>query len=263
MRAASSARRKCVLELTDPVSALRYESASRPWSIGIKPVRVPTWEIAMETDNNPLQPIGPFPNIDYGPEQEKEVKKFVAAKDNAFREDFVPNGGEQNRGPIPGGAEPSGKGGPFNKATGVDRAGVICKGTFDVGPEGLKVTVQCGATAHIEGTPGNGVGPGEKDGKPGVATGDAHGGNVYTLGDASKKAGASSTASDGKGGAGAPAPVKDPVPDSLFFYKLTTPPEPQINDLGPSTNEPEQKAEDAAVARNDQARFGDDIAQRI
>jgi hypothetical protein len=89
------------------------------------------------------------------------------------------------------------------------------------------------------------------------------GGSVYTLSDASKKAGASSSDSDGRSGAAAPAPYKDPVPDSLFFYKLTTPPEPQINDLGPSTNEPEQKTEDAAVALNDEARLGDDIAQRI
>jgi hypothetical protein len=223
----------------------------------------------METDNNPRQPIGPFPNTDtIGPEPEKEVKKFEAAKDGAFREDFVPNGGDQNRGPIPGGAEPSGKGGPSNKATGVDRGGVICKGTFDFGPKGFKVTAQCGATAHIDKTPGKGVGPGVKDGKPGVAAGDAHGGDVYNLDDASKKAGASSTASSGKSG----------VPEGLDWSKGTRikgedlknlkrdippPPTPQINDLGPSTNEPEQKAEDAAVARNDQARFGDDIAQRI
>ena len=105
--------------------------------------------------------------------------------------------------------------------------------------------------------PGRGVGPGVKDGKPGVAVGDAHGGDVYTLDDA-KKAGSSSSsssssssnsASDGRSGAAAPAPYKDPVPDSLYFYKLTTPPQPQINDLGPSTN--------------DEARFGDDIAQRV
>ena len=41
---------------------------------------------------------------------------------------------------------------------------------------------------------------------------------------------------------------------------IPPPAAPQINDLGPSTNGPEQKTEDAAVARNDEARFGDDIA---
>ena len=167
----------------------------------------------METYNNPLQPMGPFPNTDdvnVNPNSGKETKKFEAAKDSAFREDFVPNGGDQNRGPIPGGAEPSGKGGPFNKATGVDRGGVICKGTFDVGPKGFKATVQCGVPVHIDGTPGKGVGLGLKDGKPGVAAGDANGGDVYNLDDASKKAGSSSSsssASDGRSGAGAAAPA--------------------------------------------------------
>jgi len=179
----------------------------------------------METYNNPLQPMGPFPNTDdvnVNPDTGRETKKFEAAKDNAFGEDFVPNGGDQNRGPSPGGAEPSGQGGPSNKASGVDRGAVICTGTFDYGPKGFEATVKCGATAHIDETPGKGVGGGVnlKDGKPGVAVGDAHGGDVYTLDDA-KKAGSSSSssssnsASDGRSGAAATAPYKDPIPDSL------------------------------------------------
>jgi hypothetical protein len=273
-----------VLKLTDPVSALRYDSASRPRSIGTKQVRVPPGheEIAMETYNNPRQPMGPFPNTDgYGGlASEKEVNKFEVAKDSAFREgekdsraaSLANNGGDQNRGPIPGGAEPSGKGGPSNKATGVDRGAVICKGTFDVGPKGPKVTVQCGVAGHIDETPGKGVGGGVdvKDGKlkPGAVIGDAHGGDVYTLDDASKKAGASSSASPGK--SAAPEGLdwtddKHRIKDSVNAIKrdIPPPPPPQINDLGPSTNEPEQKAEDSVVARNDNARFGDDIAQRI
>jgi hypothetical protein len=155
-----------------------------------------------------------------------------------------------------------------DKRTGADGGGVFCKGTFDFGPKGFKVTVQCGATAHTDWMPGKGFGPGVNDGKPGVATGDGKGGSVTTPGDA-KKAGASSSASSGKPG----------VPEGLDWSKGTrikgedlkemkrdigpAPPRPDYNDLGPSTNEPEQKADDTTVARNDNARLGDDLAQRI
>ena len=126
-----------------------------------------------------------------------------------------------------------------------------------VADKGVKVTkVQAGATAHIDqDLEKKGVGVGVNDGKVGVANGDAYGGSVTTP-DSVKKAGASSSssssspASDGTSGHAAPLPpYKDPVPDSLHFYKLTTPPQRQINDLGPSTN--------------DGARFGDDLAQRV
>ena len=231
----------------------------------------------METNNNPLRPIGPFPNTDImvGPEPEKEVKKFEAAKNSAFREDLVTNnGGPQYRGgPIPGGAEGgSPKGGPLNKATGVDSAGAFCGGSIDVGPNGrLRVTgFNCGVTTHIDGTPGKGYGPGIKDGKPGVAEGNTKdGSSVTTAGDASKKAGASSSAGPGKSGGFEGSDWFDDkhrIKDSVKALKRdipAAPPGPDYNDLGPSTNEPEQKADDTTVARNDDARRGDDLAQRI
>jgi hypothetical protein len=228
----------------------------------------------METNNNPLRPIGPLPNTDIiGPEPEKEVKKFEAAKGNAnadrSKEDNVPNGGSQFRGPLEGGATGGSPSPRADKATGLDGGGVFCRGTFDFGPKGFKATVQCGATAHTDWMPGKGVGPGVKDGKPGVATGDGKGGSVTTPGDASNKAGASSSASPGK--SGAPEGLdwtddKHRIKDSVKALKRdipAAPPRPDYNDLGPSTNEPEQKADDTTVARNDDARFGDDLAQRI
>ena len=207
----------------------------------------------------------------------QEAKKFEAAKNSAgdrSLEDNTPNGGPpQYRGPLEGGAT---GGSPTPRPagmTGVDKGGVFVGGEFDVTDKGVKVTkVQAGATAHIDqDLEKKGVGVGVNDGKVGVANGDAYGGSVTTP-DSVKKAGASSSsnsssssspASDGTSGAAARPPYKDPVPDSLRFYKLTTPPQREINDLGPPTNELKQKAEDAAVARNDQARFGDDIAQRV
>jgi hypothetical protein len=93
--------------------------------------------------------------------------------------------------------------------------------------------------------------------KPGVAYGNTKdGSSVYTLDDA-KKAGDASAPSDGPKGL-------NWVDKNQDLKRAIPPPAaPQINDLGPSTNEPEQKTKDAAVARNDEARLGDDIAQRI
>jgi hypothetical protein len=219
-------------------------------------------------DPSRLPPLPPIPD---------KCQNFEAAKDSAFRDDLVTNnGGEKNRGPIPGGAEPSGKGGPSNRATGVDGAGVSCGATWDFGRDGLRITGgQCGVTTHIDGPPGKGYGPGIKWGqspgqpqsgvKPGVATGDAHGNSVTTADDV-KKAGSSSPTST----ASSTCSNKSSTPEGLKWVdknqdlKSAIPPAaaPEINDLGPSTNEPEQKT-DAAVAQNDEARFGDDIAQRI
>jgi hypothetical protein len=227
----------------------------------------------METYNDRLasaaqQPLGPIPD--------GQAKKFEAAKDSAFREDLVTNnGGPQYRGgPIPGGAEGGSPKGGANKATGADGGGAFCGGSIDFGPDGrLHVTdFNCGVTGHADWMPGKGVGPGIKDGKPGVAEGNTKdGSSVTTPGDAAKKAGSSSSASGGKSG----------VPEGLDWFDEKhrikhddpakdlksdigpAPPRPDYNDLGPSTNEPEQKAEDAAVARNDDARLGDDLAQRI
>ena len=174
-----------------------------------------------------------------------------------------------------------------DKATGLDGGGVFCGGSVDVGSDGrLHVTaVQCGATAHTDWMPGKGVGPGMKDGKPGVATGNTKdGSSVNRPGDAAKKAGSSSSASGGK--SGVPEGLdwldekhrikhQDPLKD-LKSDIAPAPPRPDYNHLGPSTNEPEQKEEDTAVARNDDpkgggqagtpnpdARLGDDLAQRI
>ena len=222
------------------------------------------------------QPLPPMPDTQF--------KKFEAAKDSAFRDDLVTNnGGPQYRGgPIQGGPEPSGKGGPFNKATGVDGVNGFFKFKWDVGPDGRPYATdpEVGATVHIDGTPGKGVGPGMKNGqppaqpqskpctgdppaqpqsgvKPGVAYGNTKdGSSVYTLDDV-KKAGDASAPSDGPKGLNWGDKNQD------LKRAIPPPAAPQINDLGPSTNEPEQKAEDAAVARNDDARLGDDIAQRI
>jgi hypothetical protein len=97
-----------------------------------------------------------------------------------------------------------------------------------------------------------GVGPGMKDGKPAVATGDAHGGSATTADDV-KKATSSSSSST----ASPTCSSKSNVPEGLNWVdqnkdlKDAIPPAaaPQINDLGPSTN--------------DKARFDDDIAQRV
>ena len=160
----------------------------------------------METHNNPLRPIGPFVNPDdlAGPAPEKEVKKFEAAKADAAdtsKEDNVRNGGPQFRGPLEGGAT----GGSFSpradKATGLDGGGMFFGGTWDFGGDGklhLK-DLRAGVTAHTDWMPGNGVGPGVKDGKPGVAAGDAKGGSVTTPGDAPKKDASSSSAAPAKG----------------------------------------------------------------
>lgn len=128
-------------------------------------------------------------------------------------------------------------------------------------------------TAHIDGTPGKGVGPGIKYGqspgqpqsgvKPGVAAGDAHGGTVTTTDDVKKAGSSSSASSTCSSKSDAPEGLKWVDKNQDLKGAIPPPAPPQINDLGPSTNEPEQKTEDAAVARNDEARLGDDIAQRI
>lgn len=224
----------------------------------------------METYNERLnpaarQPLGPLPDT--------QAKKFEVAKDSADRskEDNTPNGGPQFRGPIGGGATGASPSPSPNKATGADGVGGFFKFEWGIGSDGKPYikNAQAGVTPHFEWTPGNGVGPGVKDGKPGVAEGDGKGGSVNTLGDAAKKAGSSSSASPGRSGVpeglnwfDKDHRIKDPLKD-LKGDIAPAPPRPDTNDLGPSTNEPEQKAADAAVARNDDARLGDDLAQRI
>jgi hypothetical protein len=204
----------------------------------------------METYNNtttPPAPRQPAPTTSEG----QEAKKFEAAKNSADRskEDNVPNGGPQYRGPLGGGATGGSPTPSADRATGLDGGGAFFRGSWDFGSKGFRVgDLQGGATLHGDWMPGRGVGPGVKDGKPGVAEGDGKGGDVTTPGDA-KKGGATNKAGGGKAG----------VPEGLDWSKGTRikgddikemkrdipPAAPkQINDLGPSTNEPEQKQKD-------------------
>ena len=118
--------------------------------------------------------------------------------------------------------------------------------------------------------PGRGIGPGLKDGKPGVAEGDGKGGGVTTPADVKGDAKKDGAAGAGKSGGNAGIEGLDWSKGTrikgqeMKEFKSAIPPAPprQINDLGPSTNEPDQKPADAAVAQNDR-RLGDDLAQRI
>jgi hypothetical protein len=227
----------------------------------------------METTNNPLRPIGPFVKPDdlAGPAPDKDVKKFEAAKKDSTdtsKEDNVRNGGPQFRGPLEGGATGGSPAPKADKMTGLDGGGVFFGGSWDFDSKGLHFNgLKGGATLHGDWMPGRGVGPGVKDGKPGVAEGNGKGGDVTTPGDASKKAGSSSSAAAGKAPEGLNwTDDNHRIKDSVKALKRdlpAAPPKPDCNDLGPSTNEPEQKTEDTVVARNDDARFGDDLAQRI
>jgi hypothetical protein len=174
------------------------------------------------------------------------AKKFEAVKTqvDSKQESGGANGGPTFRGPQEGGAtaDPP-EGGPAPR--GVDGCVASVGGEIVIDDKGRPkfkgVTV--GVTCHNNPEKREGYGAGIKDGKPGVAKDNAEGGSVTTLGDV--KGGGKS---GGNTGAAGPPPLgKDPIPDSLFFYKLTTPPERQINDLGPSTNEPQQKKDDTAV----------------
>jgi hypothetical protein len=278
-----SARRTCVLKITDPVSPRRYKERDQGLEDRHKAGAGTSWQrdIAMHTYSPTLDSRRqPLPSYDsYMTDQTgqtgqtapaypsgqadqagQEAKKFEAAKNSAGDrnlEDNTPNGGPpQYRGPLEGGATGgSPTPGPAGM-TGVDKVGGFVQGEWDITNKGVEVKkVQAGATAHIDQPlEKKGVGVGVNDGKVGVANGDAYGGSVTTPASANKAASSSSSsssspASDGTSGAAARPPYKDPVPDSLHFYKLTTPPQPQINDLGPSTN--------------DGARFGDDLAQRV
>jgi len=212
----------------------------------------------METYNNRLDSPAlrqPLPRTSEG----QEAKKFEAAKNSADRskEDNVPNGGPQFRGPLEGGATGPSPTPSADRMTGFDGAGAFLRGEWDFGSKGPEVKkVEVGGTAHTDWMPGRGVGPGMKDGKPGVAEGNANGGGVTTPGDVkgdAKKDGAANKAGGGKSG----------VPEGLDWSKGTRikgddikemkrdipPAAPkQINDLGPSTNEPEQKKDDTTVA---------------
>jgi hypothetical protein len=144
---------ECVLKLTEPVSSPRYESATRPLSIGIKPARVPPGkrDIAMNISNERLdsaarQPLPPIP--------ETEAKNFSAAKDSADRskEDNVPNGGPQFRGPLEGGATGGSPSPRADRQTGLDGGGAFFGGTWDFGSKGLQVgDLKGGATPHVVG----------------------------------------------------------------------------------------------------------------
>jgi hypothetical protein len=183
------------------------------------------------------------------------AKKFEAAKNNAFREDFVPNGGPQHRGPIEGGATgPTPEPRP-DKMTGADGVSGFLKGEWDFGSKGLEVKkVEVGVTPHFDWTPSKkGIGPGMKDGKPGVAEGDAYGGSVTTPADVKGDAKKGGAAASGKSGVpegldwSRGTRIKgDDIKEMKRDIPLAAP--KQINDLGPSTNEPEQKKDDTTVA---------------
>jgi hypothetical protein len=209
----------------------------------------------MQTYNHRLDSAAlrqPLPTISDG----QAAKNFAAIKDSADRskEDNVPNGGPQHRGPLEGGATGGSPTPSADRMTGLDGGGAFLRGEWDIGSKGLVVKkVEAGVTAHTDWMPGKGVGPGVKDGKPGVAEGDAKGGSVTTPGDA--KTGAASSAGGGKSGGNAG------VPEGLDWSKGTrikgedkkidippAAPRTDYNDLGPSTNEPEQKKDDTAVA---------------
>ena len=175
------------------------------------------------------------------------AKKFEAVKTqvDGKQEGGGANGGATFPGPKEGGAtaDPP-QGGP--EPRGVDGCVASVGGEWTIGDNGRPQFkgFNGGLTCHNNPEKREGYGVGIKDGQPGVARDNAEGGSVTTPSDV--KGGGKSGGN--AGAAGAPAPLKDPVPDSLFFYKLTTPPQRQINDLGPSTNEPEQKKDDTAVA---------------
>jgi hypothetical protein len=207
----------------------------------------------METYNNRLDSPAlrqPLPQIS----DRQAAKNFAAVKNSADRskEDNVPNGGPQYRGPLEGGATGGSPSPSADRMTGLDGGGVFFRGRWDVGSKGLQVDrLEGGATAHTDWMPGKGIGPGVKDGKPGVAEGDAKGGSVNTPGDV--KGGAASSAGGGKSGGNAGVPegldwsrgtrIKG---DDIKDMKRDIPQAPpkNYNDLGPSTNEPEQKQKD-------------------
>jgi len=207
----------------------------------------------METYNTIIGPPAPqqtTPTTSEG----QEAKKFEAAKNSADRskEDNVPNGGPTYRGPLEGGATGGSPTPNANRATGLDGGGVFFGGSWDFGSKGLKFNdLRAGGTAHTDWMPGRGVGPGIKDGKPGVAEGDGKGGNVTTPGDVKGDAKKGGAANKSGGNAGVPegldwskgTRIKG---DDLKEMKRDIPPAAprQINDLGPSTNEPEQKPKD-------------------
>jgi hypothetical protein len=208
----------------------------------------------METYNNRLDSAArqPLPQVSDG----QAAKNFTAAKNSADRskEDNVPNGGPQYRGPVEGGATGGSPTPSADRMTGLDGGGVFFRGRWDIGSKGLQVDrLEGGATAHTDWMPGKGVGPGVKDGKPGVAEGDGKGGSVTTTGDVKGEAKGGSKSG---GNAGVPEGLDwsrgtrikgDDVKDMKRDIPQAAP--KNYNDLGPSTNEPEQKKDgDTTVA---------------
>ena len=208
---------------------------------------------------NSAAPRQPLPQSSNGQASEA-AKKFEVAKDSAFREgekdsraaSLTNNGGPLYRGgPIEGGATgPTPEARP-HRMTGFDGIGGSLKLQWDYTSKGLEAKKpEIAVTPHFDWTPSSkGYGPGMKDGKPGVAEGDANGASVTTLDDV--KGGAKK--SDGsKSGDQASIPglnwtdENHRIKDSVKAIKGDIPKAPprQINDLGPSTNEPEQKQKD-------------------
>ena len=160
-----------------------------------------------------------------------------------------------------------------DRRTGFTGVSGFLKGTWDFGSNGLQGSVSSGGVlGQTNWSPvkeGLGIGMNDR-GEVGVADG-TKGGNVTS------PAGAQATAAKAFGGGGDNAAA----PDAGFSWikgariigdnkdsSTAAPAEPQINDLGPSTNEPEQtpdqtpdqttpdKDEGTAVAQNDDPKGG-------
>jgi hypothetical protein len=194
----------------------------------------------MKTYNDRLDSAAlrqPLPSL---PDREG-AKKFEAAKNSADRskEDNVPNGGSFFRGPLEGGATADPPSGGDDRRPSVVGGGIFFGGEWDFGSKGVEVRrFKGGVTLHSDPDKKEGYGIGMKDGGLGVAKDNADGGSVTTPGDVK---------GDGKSGG------KPGVPEGLDWSKdlkrAIPPAAPKdINDLGPPTNEPEQKKDDTAVA---------------
>jgi len=137
--------------------------------------------------------------------------------------------------------------------------GVFGKGTWDYDSRGLHGTGSGGATVG-----GYGLGINER-GQLGAATGDAHGGNVTSPGDAKDGAskavgGGGSTSTPGGAPEGMDWSRGTRIKDSATSTAPANNNAPKTegpNDLGPSTNDPAtepEKEDDTAVAQNDTSK---------
>jgi hypothetical protein len=195
--------------------------------------------------------LGDFGGLPTGPGGRGGMPGFKTP--GADRMDGGPNGGPEFRGPLGGGP-------PGGPASGGFGGGVFGQGTWDYDSKGLHGSGSAGGTV-------GGYGAGVNDrGEFGVATGGAEGGRVTSPGDA--KAGAASAVGGSKGGGQSGVPegldwshgtrVKgDSAQDNSDLKPKEDAPKREVNDLGPSTNEPAQPTEDdtsTAVAQNDDGK---------